>query len=133
MKQFRFSTLLWVIALFTGAASVWFSYAPPTLDPTTGVSEQRRVNQVCYEATGEFVKPEFQAQSTMIRVHWITGTVNVDGTEAVGYSKYLYDPELNASVCEIFVPMPKRVVGDDRMDTLGHELLHCLAGQFHAE
>jgi len=35
--------------------------------------------------------------------------------------------------CRIHAQKPTRVTGDDKMDTLGHELLHCLIGTFHPE
>lgn len=35
--------------------------------------------------------------------------------------------------CIIYAQVPKYVDGDERMDTLGHEVLHCFAGDFHKE
>ena len=87
--------------------------------------------QVCYNATGEYVRPEHKAIGALIRVNWIDGYVMNDGERVAGMARYMYDDELNQSVCEVWIPMPKRVLGDDRMDTVGHEVLHCLAGAFH--
>lgn len=35
--------------------------------------------------------------------------------------------------CKIHAVKPTRVKNDEKMDTLGHELLHCVIGTFHPE
>ncbi len=35
--------------------------------------------------------------------------------------------------CRIHAQKPTRVTNDERMETLGHELTHCLIGTFHPE
>jgi len=35
--------------------------------------------------------------------------------------------------CTLWIHMPQQVLGDPDMDGIGHELLHCLAGNFHPE
>jgi len=35
--------------------------------------------------------------------------------------------------CKIFGPIPEYVNDDPDMDTLGHEFLHCISGEFHAD
>jgi len=35
--------------------------------------------------------------------------------------------------CRIHAQKPTKVNGDEKMDTLGHELLHCMIGTFHPE
>ena len=35
--------------------------------------------------------------------------------------------------CRIHAVKPTRVKNDEKMDTLGHELLHCVIGTFHPE
>lgn len=35
--------------------------------------------------------------------------------------------------CRIHAVKPTRVQNDEKMDTLGHELLHCMIGTFHPE
>ena len=35
--------------------------------------------------------------------------------------------------CKIHAVKPTRVTNDEKMDTLGHELLHCIIGTFHSE
>ena len=124
MIKFLRRHALFLAAVLIGGAGVLSSYMhvePPTPQP----------KQVCYHSSGEAVKPEFRADSTVIRVHWIKGTIHYEGEEVVGLAKYLYDDDLNASICEIFIPMPQQVVGDADMDTIGHEMLHCLTGAFH--
>lgn len=118
--------LLWAVIISISGFSVYSQYLNQT-NPTPKTYEP-----VCYESTGEDVIPEFRAASTTVRVNWITGTINYNGIgNAVGLSKYLYDEELNATICEVWIPMPKQVIGDADMDTIGHEFLHCIVGAFH--
>jgi hypothetical protein len=37
------------------------------------------------------------------------------------------------ATCTIYAAVPKFVDDDERMDTLGHEVLHCFAGDFHKD
>lgn len=124
-RLFNLPILFWVAAVIFGGMSVYSAYVDTTPHPHTANAP------VCYESSGETVKPEFRASSSLVKVNWITGVVNVDGDDAVGYAKFLYDPETNATICELYIPMPEHVIGDSAMDTVGHELLHCLAGSFH--
>jgi hypothetical protein len=35
--------------------------------------------------------------------------------------------------CTLWINMPEQILGDPDMDGMGHELLHCLTGDFHPE
>ena len=122
MIKFLRRYFMFGVAVLIGGGGVIASYmhVTPTL-PTHAYPQ----------STLARVQPEFRASSTLVRVNWITGPMNYQGDEVVGLSKYIYDEELNASICEIWIPMPKLVHGDEAMDTVGHELLHCLTGGFH--
>jgi hypothetical protein len=39
--------------------------------------------------------------------------------------------EDETAVCTIYASVPRFVENDPRMEVLGHEFLHCLAGAFH--
>ena len=124
MIKFLRRYAMFLAAVLIGGGGVITSYLsehPPTPQP----------KQMCYNASGEAVKPEYRANSTLVRVHWIRGTIHYQGEEVEGLAKYVYDAELNASICEVYIPMPERVIGDAAMDTIGHEMLHCLSGAFH--
>lgn len=73
------------------------------------------------------VVPEFRADAALI--YWRTTTDDNDGK--YGDASWLLDEELNITTCLIDSPMPADVWGDEDMDTLGHEALHCFTGDFH--
>lgn len=80
----------------------------------------------CYAPYGTDVEPEFEAKQALIQIHWLSGE---RGEEAE--SSYYYDEETSTTICVIWVHRPEQVLGDPDMDALGHELLHCLIGDFH--
>ena len=89
----------------------------------------------CYRAYGTDVRPEYILMGTIVRVHFLEPTeitLPDTGESVAGYSTYRLDPQGRPfSWCEIYVPMPEQVLGDSAMDTIGHELLHCVTGDFH--
>ena len=52
-----------------------------------------------------------------------------DGIKRLGYAVYA-NPGRQPYWCEIHALAP-RSTDDEKMDTLGHELSHCVFGQFH--
>jgi hypothetical protein len=84
---------------------------------------------VCYEAYGPPVEPEYILNGSLVVVQWVAEEDMPDGYEA--YAQYSVDFENNASYCLITTTMPEQVLGDSKMDALGHELLHCITGAFH--
>ena len=51
------------------------------------------------------------------------------GYIALGCSEW----DAEKRICTIYAQTPVFVHDDGRMDTLGHELLHCMNGKFHKE
>lgn len=110
-----------------GAISVGFglAYIVPVSDAT---------QQVCYETDGELVKPEYESQFIRLRVNLYdtaeqltaaTGERDIEGLASFErFKNEIVD-------CEIWAIRPRIVLGDAAMDTLGHELLHCISGEFH--
>lgn len=43
------------------------------------------------------------------------------------------NPSKEPKWCRIHAMKPTRVKNDEKMETLGHELLHCMIGTFHEE
>lgn len=98
-----------------------------TADPTP--SDTCPENMVCYVPYGEAVEPEYVLEGTIVKVNFIDPADMPDGYEA--YAQFTVDPNQKFSWCVITTTMPEHVLGDSAMDALGHELLHCLTGQFH--
>lgn len=89
----------------------------------------------CYENVGELVKPEFELNNVSLTVHWYN-TVEELGSatgqhDAEALSSCEHYPVANMAFCEVWVARPRNVVGDPQMDSLGHEVLHGLMGDFH--
>jgi hypothetical protein len=123
------SGLYWIAAVLIGIGSL---YMHVTSTPQPQPKLTHRVSEVCYEAHGQLVSPEFQADTAIIKVTWVTGPIDYNGEKVVGLTLYTEpDPDTNTTICKLWIPMPTHVLGDDKMDTMGHELLHCLVGGFH--
>lgn len=72
------------------------------------------------------VKPEYNITNGAFIIHW--GKLKDNWGEA----EYEAHPDQNMVFCELWIEKrPAKVWGDPEMDTLGHELGHCLWGDFH--
>lgn len=130
MIKFNPSVFIWTLVLSFGAFTVASSYMH--VNPTPQPKLAHRVSEVCYEAHGELVKPEFRADTAILKIVYVNGPFDYNGEKVVGLALYTgLDPDTDTNICKLFVPIPTHVYGDDKMDTLGHELLHCLVGDFH--
>lgn len=86
------------------------------------------VKEYCFEPYGTEVRPE--RMSTKFK-----GTVNWYHDGPRGGNVYAsWDIEDDGTVdCELWLIMPRQIMGDPDMDGIGHEFLHCVAGDFHPE
>lgn len=82
----------------------------------------------CYEPYSTAVVTEFEAEQALVIIHW---TDTGRGGDAA--STLYYDEDTLTSICEVWVHKPEQILGDPDMDALGHEVLHCLVGDFHPE
>lgn len=82
--------------------------------------------EYCYAPYGVDVEAEFVADLSLVTIKWVEGE---KGMEA--WASYLYDEETNSTICVITARMPDKIIGDPEMDSLGHEFLHCVTGDFH--
>jgi len=57
---------------------------------------------------------------------------NERGINRLGFAVWA-NPSREPKWCRIHAMKPTRVKNDDKMDTLGHEMLHCMIGTFHPE
>lgn len=121
---FSFWALVITVALLTTAVIKLMTSPPPPSDtcPET---------MVCYEPYGAPVEPEYILQGSVVMVRFIDESAMPDGYDA--YAEYVADFENNLSWCVITTVMPEQVLGDPKMDALGHEMLHCIVGAFHPE
>ena len=86
-------------------------------------------SMVCYEPYGAPVEPQFILDGTIIKIVFIAAEDMPDDIEA--NAMYSVDFDANISWCVITTTMPQQVLGDPLMDALGHEVLHCLTGDYH--
>ena len=103
-------TVCWAIAILAAAA------------PRSAWAEE----EYCYVPYGVGVHPEFVAGISLVTMKWVDGP---KGMEA--WASYMYDEETNSTICVITARMPDQIIGDPEMDSLGHEFLHCVTGDFH--
>ena len=99
-------------------------FATELIRPTLDVKEMRVL--VSYVSTGELVK--LQAQfGARIDVR------DVRQGHRHGFSILKTNRETGARTCEIYLPSEQRPdkVDDGGTLTLGHELLHCMLGDYH--
>lgn len=79
----------------------------------------------CYNPYGRPVIAEHYADTVRLKVNWL-----FDDRGEVAWSEWDI-AEDNTVDCEIWVHRPEQPLGDPDMDALGHEVLHCLIGDFH--
>lgn len=84
---------------------------------------------LCYPTTGVSVEAQHHLLGSVVRIEWRTREQMPENVQA--FSEWRVDYENNLSLCVIFAEFPELVYGDIRMEALGHELLHCLTGEFH--
>lgn len=124
---YSFWALVITIALLTTAVLKLMAHNPTP----PHIPNECPESMVCFEAYGPPVEPQYILNGSIILVRFIDESDMPDGYEA--YAEYDVDFEANMSWCLITTIMPEQVLGDSRMDALGHELLHCLTGSFHVE
>ena len=119
---YSFWALVITVALLTTGIIKLMTNPPPPSDtcPET---------MVCYEPYGAPVEAEYVLTGAIVVVNFIDESEMPDGMEA--YAEYVADFENNFAWCRITTLFPERMLGDPKMDALGHELLHCITGAFH--
>lgn len=87
---------------------------------------ETHAEEYCYEPYGAKVFPEFIADGAVVKMNWVQGERGMGAS-----ASYMYDEETKLTICLITARMPDQVIGDPDMDSLGHEFLHCVTGDFH--
>jgi len=111
-------------ALVVGALLAQRSFASEVIKPTLDIRDMRLV--ITYVSTGELV----QLQHTY-GAHIDLRDVRQDHRH--GFSILRTNRETGARTCEVYLPNKQRPyeVDDEGTLTLGHELLHCMLGDYH--
>jgi hypothetical protein len=113
------SILIAASALLAGPA-----LAGETIRPTVDFNDMRVV--VTYVSTGELAKLQHAHGAALDRR-------DVRQDHRHGFSILKRNRETGALTCEIYLPNDKqpREVDDSATLSLGHELLHCMRGDYH--
>ena len=100
------------------------SWAKKVIKPTLDVQEMRLV--VSYVSTGELVQLQ-RKYGKHVDLH------DVAQNHRHGFSILKTNRETGARTCEVYLPNEQRPdeVDDVGTLTLGHELLHCMLGDYH--
>jgi hypothetical protein len=100
------------------------SWAKEVIKPTLDVQDLRLV--VNYVSTGELVQIQ-RKYGKHIDLH------DVAQSHRHGFSILKTNRETGARTCEVYLPNEQRPaeVDDAGTLTLGHELLHCMMGDYH--
>jgi hypothetical protein len=111
-------------AVVVGALLAQPSWANEVIKPTLDIRDMRLV--IRYVSTGELV--ELQR-----RYGTRPDLRNVRQDQGRGFSILKTNRETGARTCEVYLPNKQRpeTVDDDSTLTLGHELLHCMLGDYH--
>ena len=96
--------------------------------------------EVCFENGNELVKPEFVVSNLLVTANWFNtaeelkaavSELGYEVDESLELSLCEVHPEQNIGWCEVWLVIPKTVIGDPFMDSLGHEVAHGFFGDFH--
>ena len=90
------------------------------------IIQESHAEEYCYDPYGVSVTPEFVADWAFVTFNWVEGE---RGMEAL--ASYVYDEDTNSTICVVTARMPDQVIGDPDMDAIGHEIMHCITGDFH--
>jgi hypothetical protein len=114
-------------AVVVGALLAQHSWANEVIKPTLDVQDMRLV--IRYVSTGELVQLR-QSHGGHIDLRDLR---DVRQETLHGFSILRTNRETGARTCEVYLPNKRRPekVDDDGTLTLGHELLHCMLGDYH--
>lgn len=108
--------------------TLYFALAAAAVVIAFSVATRAGSEKYCYHPYSTPVLPEHLAKRTFMEVIWLDQPRGIEAKSA-----WAYDEETETSICRIWVRMPNQILGDPDMDSLGHETLHCLTGDFHPE
>lgn len=111
-------------ALIVGALPMLTAHANEVIKPTLALNDLQVI--VSYVSTGEFLELHRQYGPRV-------NPRELRQDHRHGFSILKTHRETGARKCEIYLPNDQRPgkVDDDATLTLGHELLHCMLGDYH--
>jgi len=111
-------------AVVVGTLLAQHSWANEVIKPTLDIQDMRLV--IRYVSTGELVQLQ-QSYGAHIDLR------DVRQDHRHGFSILRTNRETGARTCEVYLPNKQRPyeVDDEGTLTLGHELLHCMLGDYH--
>ncbi len=81
------------------------------------------------------INPEYNITTTTLIVHWYKTEEQLQESlqdyEIAGITECEMRPDFNTSFCEMWLVTPVDLADYYSFDTIGHELYHALAGDFH--
>jgi hypothetical protein len=81
------------------------------------------------------IEPEHDITTTTLLVHWYDSEedlgLSLQDDTLAGFSECELRPDFNTSFCELWLVRPTDLEDSYNFDTIGHELYHALAGDFH--
>ena len=81
------------------------------------------------------IEAEFNITTATIIVHWFDSEKELQlatqYNDIAGVSECEWRPDFNISFCELWLVRPNSLQDDYDFDTIGHEIYHTLAGEFH--
>ena len=86
-------------------------------------------NSVCYEPYGAAPAAEYVMSGSIVMVQFLDESQMPPDVEA--WAEFTPDFDTDISICLIAVQFPTHILGDPIMDSIGHEFLHCIIGNFH--
>lgn len=86
--------------------------------------------EYCYAPYGAPVIAEHYVDYVVLRVTW---EGEQGGPGWAEWEIWIDEDDEEFTECTVHTPRPLQPLGDPDMDTLGHEVLHCLIGSFHPE
>ena len=113
------------LSLLTHALAAWPVLGGELVRPTLDVNDMRVV--VTYVSVGELVNLQAKYANASIDRR------DIRQDHRHGFSILRTNRETGARTCEIYLPNARRPkeVDDEATLILGHELLHCMLGDYH--
>lgn len=90
--------------------------------------DETETEEYCYAPYGTAVVPERMSTEATVKIYWF----HDGGRGGAAFADWVIDDD-GALTCELWIHMPKQILSDPDMDSIGHEFLHCVAGDFHPE
>jgi len=143
-----FFVLLTVLVLWSGMKWIWYVELKGYMlvAPSMHVAQLQSINT--YTVQGEDLREEVACQfdeplkyltlimhdyadNAEMYADYITLAEPVEHEEIWGWSNCVWQPEDNWAACDVYYVKPDFVHADMNIDTIGHEVVHGICGDYH--